>query len=233
MRSAWLAVALGACGRFAFDPIGDAASEPGAPQLVAVETMKSRNATITLSIPPVTPGDLVVVMIAAYDTSAVVASVVDDTGANQYDATGARSTSKDAHTEIWYAANAQPGATQLTATLTKPVGGGLWFAEFSNIARANPLDKASIGNGPTTAMVTAPTVDTSAADELVISMLVVSAGGATGVTSGNPFIALPDISGDASAYVVAAQPGTWGAAWDTDGGGTVCASTAAFTPIAP
>ncbi|MGE4132509.1 MAG: hypothetical protein AB7F86_12775 [Bdellovibrionales bacterium] len=114
--------------------------------------------------------------------------------------------------EIWYSANSRPGATQITVTTAGACAGinpALFLAEFSGIDIANPLTVAPITNDnqPSSALVSAPTVNTSAAPALIFSLLVLE-NDALNLVSSSGFTALPIEHGDAAAFKISHAAGS-------------------------
>jgi hypothetical protein len=75
------------------------------------------------------------------------------------------------------------------------------------------------------AQVNAPRVQPSKPDAIIISA-VSTCGGIDGIRTGNPFTALNVVSDNNTAFFIAHEPGTYGAAWDAQG--TWTSTTVAF-----
>jgi hypothetical protein len=239
-RSGWLSrvwpVALVACGRIGFDALpssgdggADAPTGVAQPKLVASSQVAGSGAQVTVTVAPIQAGDLVIVGVIM--TTATVMTMSDDGPGDTYQPAGARGVSTAGlATEIWYAPNATAGATHVIVGLNTGSGATVWVAEFSGVDPVSALDgHAIVDNGSVSAQSSAPAVSTSIPNEVVFSILN-SAGTTTSIASGSPFVALPVVVGDDSAYAIVATPGSYGAAWNMTGNGALCASTASFRP---
>ncbi|HUJ57577.1 MAG TPA: hypothetical protein VLX92_03780 [Kofleriaceae bacterium] len=235
-RPLLVALAFAGCGRIGFDPTGgtsDASAGGDAgrdvPSLVGVATTTTNGDTLAVPLAG-GGGELLVAAVAIYDPIGSVVGVSDDLGANTFVSAGAREVVPGtSSTEIWYAADSQPGATTVTVQLSAAVGGGLWLSQYTGVAPTAPRDQVAIATGVEAPTVAAPPVVTTSANELVVSVVVIASGAADDIAAGNPFIAMPAVNGDDAAYGVEPVPGSYGAVWDADGSGATCASTASFT----
>jgi hypothetical protein len=222
---------IAACGRVGFDDVvpADAAAGPATPTLVSsgqgsddsVSTM-----SITVSGLSAERGHLLVVAILSYTGTVSVSAVLDDAN-NSYVSANARAMSDDGASEIWYVASSIGGVTNIKVMFDGITGGAVWFAEFSGVSTSSPLDGVGEGTGGDQPTIKGPTVETSAANDLVVSVIEISSGSVIGIDA--PYVNLPAISGDDASYGVASSPGTNGVTWTADGTGETVASTAAFT----
>ncbi len=223
-------LALLGCGRVAFDPLTpltDAKLSAGGPTVVQSQSaMSTTSSMLTVSLPNVAAGDMLVAAVILYDDTQNVTSLVDDSSVDTFVSAGARSASPDAATEFWYAVNEAAGPISITAMLGASPGGAMWIVDVAGLDTTAPVDTTAVGHGAVMAMEAGPGVVTAQADDLVLSVVNVSGGDATAVAS--PFVTLPATGGDDIAYALAVAPGTYAPQWTMDGGGTSCGSTVAF-----
>lgn len=222
----WLAISHAACGKVGFDPQApaDSAVMHATPALIDSANGASSTSSDTIAIPPTAAGQFLVVGVVTYNTESVV-SITDD-AANAYTSAGVRAIiTAGGATEIWFARNSQPGATQVVVTIT---GAGLegWVAELSGID-ASPISTRAADDQNTGPTVIAASVTTTAPDALVVSVGAIVSG-ATGVDAASPFVSLGIPNGDIAAFYIAPVPGSYGAVFDDRGSGLACSSTAAF-----
>jgi hypothetical protein len=230
----WLSISHAACGRIGFDAHALSSDSPSSddsgatfatPALVHVSSAASNNASLTVTIPPTEAGHFLIVAVVSYNTDSV-ASVVDD-AANAYTSAGARGViTAGGGTEIWFARNSQPHATQVVVTLSTRSGLEGWVAEFSGVD-AGPIDTQVASDQSSGATVVAPIVTTSSANAVVVSVGAIVTG-AKGIHAGNPFVSLGIPNGDIASYYIAPVPGGYGAVFDETSSGLSCASSAAF-----
>ena len=155
-----------------------------------------------------------------------VVNVVDDAG-NVYVSSNASATASDGDNEIWYARDSLAGATMVTVTWSATSNLELWVAEVSGVDTTNPIDAiGAIPVGTATTTLQAPVVAPSTPHAFVFS--VVQGLSLTGITSGNPFTALPSVEGDDAAYDCTTTLGDYGAEWNESSPGPLTAATAAF-----
>jgi hypothetical protein len=230
-----MSIADAACGRIGFDAHAPSTDSPSSddsggtfatPALVHVSSGASNNASLTLTIPPTQAGHFLVVAVVSYNTD-TVASVVDD-AANAYTAAaGARGViTAGGGTEIWFAANSQPDATQVVVTLSTLSGLEGWVAEFTGVD-AGPIETKSANDQSSGETVVAPVVTTSSPNAIVVSVGAIVTG-AKGIHAGNPFVSMGIPNGDIASYYIAPAPGGYGAVFDETSSGLSCASSAAF-----
>jgi hypothetical protein len=227
----WLSISHVACGRIGFDahaPMSDAPASDaaiGTPALVHVSTTASSNASATVSIPPTQAGHFILVAVVSYNTDSV-ASVVDD-AMNPYTSAGAHGIiTAGGGTEIWFARNSLPDATQVTVTLSATMGLECWVAEFSGVD-AGPVDAGAANDQSSGATVVAPMVTTTSSNAVVVSVGAIVTG-AKGIDARSPFVSLGIPNGDIASYYIAPVPGGYGAVFDETSSGLSCASSAAF-----
>ncbi len=168
---------------------------------------------------------LVVTVTQESGISAIITGISDD-ASNVYTNASQRSVDSNCWNtaEIWYAANVQAGAHTVTVTMSAAVAFEVWVAEFSGVTA---LDTGATANSqPTGATIAAPVVSPSVANALIVSVAT-SCGTISAVHAGNPFVGLPIVNGEDTAYYVAPNKSSYGAVWDYSGG-TWNASTVAF-----
>ena len=229
----WVSIVHGACGRIGFDvharPDSPASDDSGGtfatPALVHVSAAASNGTSLTMTIPPTEAGHLLVVAVVSYNTDSV-AGVVDD-AANAYTSAGAKGViTAGGGTEIWFARNSQPDATQVVITLSATAGLEGWVAEFSG-ADAGPIDTRAANDQSSGATVIAPIVTTTSPNAVVVSVGAIVTG-AKGIHAGSPFHSMGIPNGDIASYYIAPTPGSYGAVFDETSSGLSCASSAAF-----
>ena len=185
----------------------------------------SNNASLTVTIPPTEAGHFLLVAVVSYNTTSV-ASVTDD-AANAYISAGAHGViTAGGGTEVWFARNSQPNATQVVVTLSTTAGLEGWVAELSGVD-AGPMDAKVANDQSSGATVVAPVVTTSSPNALVVSVGAIVTG-AKGIHAGNPFVSMGIPNGDIASYYIAPAPGDYGAVFDETSSGLSCASSAAF-----
>lgn len=203
----------------------DVALMPVTPALLHVATGVSGAGSVSVPIQATAAGHFLLVGVVTYNGDSVV-SVTDD-ATNAYTSTGARAIiSAGGASEIWYARNIQPNATQVLITISAPGGLEAWVAELSGID-ASPIATAIANDQSSGATVVAPTVTTASPNAVVVSVAGIVSG-AAGIHAGNPFTSLGIPNGDIAAYYIASVPGAYGAVIDENSSGLSCASTAAF-----
>jgi hypothetical protein len=242
-----LLVILAGCGRLAFDePNADAAKAdapsidatgdaPTARPFLVQEAIKSGTNGTSLVVGldmPVSPGSMLVVATLNFNiggTAAATTGVADGAG-NSFTSANARATwtGTEGQVEIWYLPSAGAGVTVVTIDSAALTSRSAWVLELGNMKADQPLDVVNVvSDGTTNGMPLAPTVSPSRAPAVIVSAILLS-GAVTQVTSGNGFVPLPSINGDAAAYAIVDAPGTYGAVWDAPGSDNYGSSTAAF-----
>jgi hypothetical protein len=168
----WALVGVAACGRVDFDERVDA---PRAiPTLVANAAMFTPSGNIPVTIEPTGSGHLLIVGIEAAMTTSV-ASISDD-AQDVFVSANARSINGNGFTEIWYAADSAAAATFVTVVLSPGSGGEAWVLELSGAQTSAPLDVVAIlDNQSVGAIAQAPAVQTATPNEIVFSLVNVSA----------------------------------------------------------
>ena len=234
----WLAYALfgvAACGRFGFDErtatIDSAPDGPAPPPALIAMSGGSAEATessLEVTFPPTTPGHLFVVSFTIH-TDATVTSLVDD-GGNTYIAAPVRASMAGTSSEIWYSNHTASAAT-LAVTMDKVGSFNAFTIEFAGVEGAPAKTNSACLQYPPT-FVTAP-ITTTAPDELVVTVTMfafpvfVSAMRA-------PFTGLPPLSGNATGYLIAHEPGTYASTFDIESGAGMtamtCASSTSWMP---
>jgi hypothetical protein len=102
----------------------------------------------------------------------------------------------------------------------------MWALEFAGLNLTDPFDVGdTINQQPNGTQINAPRVQPSKPDAIIISA-VSTCGGIDGIRTGNPFTALNVVSDNNTAFFIAHEPGTYGAAWDAQG--TWTSTTVAF-----
>ena len=240
-------VILAGCGRLAFDePSADAAKADAAildalvdgpvprPFLVQAVTASGTNSAVLLVglNLPVTAGSMLVVTTLNFNVGGVAASTIDvsDDAGDVFTSTNARAmwTGDDGQVEIWYQPGAGGGATTVSIASSGLTSRSAWLLELANMEPVQPLDAVTVTNdGITNGAPIAPTVNPTRPPAVIISAILLS-GAVTQVTSGNGFVPLPLINGDAAAYAIVDTPGMYDAAWDAPGSDNFGSSTAAF-----
>jgi hypothetical protein len=180
----------------------------------------------TIPIAATTAGNLLVVAVTTYSP---VDGITDDavTQSDAFVPSGHVASSSAGLTDIWYARGIRAGATHVFVTLHAPSVLAAWVVEVAGASADNPLDVgAAVANG-TGSRVFAP-VSPTVPHALVVSV-VDSIGSVRdlSVDAGQPFVALPKLSGNDVAYFLAHAKGAYGAVWDSTGG-EWSASTVAF-----
>lgn len=228
-RSVGLVAVIAACGRLGFnDEVPVDAAGHAIPTLVSSGSgVSDMTTTIAVTVAGLSAesGHMLVAAILSYTGTVTVASVLDDAN-NTYVSANARAMSDDGASEIWYVASSIGAVTNIKVMFDGITGGAVWFAEFSGVASSSPLDGVGEGTGGAQTTVKGPTVETSAANDLVVTVVEISSGGVDSVDP--PYVDLPNISGDDTAYGIAPFAGTNGVTWTAEGTGETVASTAAF-----
>jgi hypothetical protein len=171
-------------------------------------------------VQPVASGHLLIVTISVFSAlTDQVTSVVDDVG-NSYVSVGT-SYGGVYDTEIWYAKNSIPGATQITvtnngATMTHDIG----FLEFSGMDLTAPFDQVNgFGSTPTTNPMPGASISPSISTGVVVSIVVLN-NSCTGIHAGNPFQYLPFLgSGNCESYMITSVGGSYQPNWDVTSAG--------------
>jgi hypothetical protein len=243
-RSVGLVAVIAACGRVGFDDsvstdasARDAAADVGGPAIPTLISSGTGGGSDTSSSMSVTvtgltaaPGHLLVVAVLSYTGADAVSAVLDDAN-DTYVSVNARAASDDGASEIWYAASSIGAVTNVKVMFDGITGGAVWFAEFAGVAPKSPLDGEGEATSDVQPTIRGPTVETSEANDLVVSVIEISSGDVVAVDA--PYVNLPAISGDDASYGVAPSPGTNGVTWTADGTGETVATTAAFTAATP
>ncbi|MGB6258533.1 MAG: hypothetical protein WBG09_10340 [Candidatus Sulfotelmatobacter sp.] len=200
---------------------------------VVNETSKGGNPISSLTIPATVGGHLLVVAMA-FNGKTSVTGVSDNAsgGSNTYVSAGARSTTSTWSTEIWYAVNANPGATVVTPIFAgSPSSVQITVWEVSGISHSVP-DATNVSSGSVTANNTAgAAVTTTQVGDFIVSTLLANTADFTSITSGNEFTDDFTTFGNGWAHITsaAATAGTHQASWYTASPtGVYCASTVAF-----
>lgn len=225
-----LVTTVAACGRVGFDAGSDAGADAvvtAVPALIASAGVPTgASLTITLPVPPIAHGDLVVIGTALLETATVV-GVADDVGGH-YVSTGARAVNGTSATELWYAVAEIDGASAVMVTLSQATNGAAWAADFSGVRTDAPLVTTSTLDDQPDANPVASSEVAATTHQLVFAMVATTS--VVGVHAGNPFTLLDNVNGDDGAYYVAPAPGTYRAVLDVDTAGPSCASVAVFDP---
>ncbi|HXJ96057.1 MAG TPA: choice-of-anchor D domain-containing protein [Terriglobia bacterium] len=185
----------------------------------------------TCTIPSTGAGDLLVVGWTGSSGPSTLKSISDNVSNGYAEAKGTKAGNWHAgvSVDIWYAANSKAGATSLTVTPT-PSGaqGAAVIWEFSGVSTTSPLAQAgALINQPVTKTPVGPSVTTTSAGEVIISIAAGSKS-ITGIYSGNPFTEDSLVHSDGWAHLIASSPGGYDAQWNESPSGAYCASAAAF-----
>jgi hypothetical protein len=202
----------------------DAAETGPATEFAFVQygTVDAPGTAVTTPIPvnATKAGSLLVVVVAEETNSTTVVSSIADNapgGGSTYVSASQRSFNTGCSTslEIWYATNARPGATSIAVTMGSSVKIEAWALEFSTSGQAVVLEAGKVlSSQPTGTIITAPTVTTAASKPLVISGAM-TCGEVTGLRAPSTFQPLAILNGETVAYLLANQPGTYGAVWNS------------------
>lgn len=195
-----------------------------------VNNSSNSGSAASLTIPASGTGNLIVVALM-FNGGTSVASVSDNAG-NAYVSAGARTALQNGSTEIWYAVNSKPGATEVTPTFgDSPTFIQMTTWEVSGISFSTP-DVASTSSGNLTLNNTpGAALTTTQADDFVVSILFAMDTNIIGITSGSEFTNDFTTSGNGWAHITSsyAAAGTYQASWFTSiPQGIYCASSVAF-----
>jgi hypothetical protein len=235
-----------ACGRVGFDTnVGDARrgpadavgdGRPDAPPQVpgAVASGGASNdgsAAADLLVAITTQGSAALLVVTVADhNGAKVAEIVDSAG-HALTSAGVRAVKSGTASELWYEV-APPPLTSVTVTMTPASNFDAWAIAFDGVHPGAPVASAGSCLEYPPDLVTAP-VTTTVADELVVSVTMFAA--PMDVSGAQPpFTSLPPLTGNDTATLVAAMPGSYATAWDISNGSgkaaMTCASSAAWLP---
>ncbi len=194
------------------------------------ETSKGGNPITSLTIPATASGHLLVVAMA-FNGKTSVTGVTDNAG-NTYVSAGARSTTSTWSMEIWYAVNANSGATVVTPAFAGSPGSvqiTVW--EVAGMSHSAP-DVTHTSSGSVTANNTpGAAVTTTQVGDFIVSALLANTADFTSITSGNEFTDDFTTFGNGWAHITntSAAAGTHQASWYTASPvGVYCSSTVAF-----
>lgn len=137
--------------------------------------------------------------------------------------------------EIWYAANSLAGATKVTLSVdpscTVASQYSVFFAEFSGVAKFNPLDGPAVTkveNSSSGTLVTAPEIVTKSASGLVFSIATAQAG-ISSINTSNGFETLLVKNGNGVAFKFFSAVGPVAPiSWNQSQAAPYCGSTVAF-----
>ena len=197
-------------------------------QHVAVDTGIASSWPISLS-QATGAGNLIVV---SYTTSSDFITGITDNKGNTYVST-TEDNNGQASIGIWYAKNSIAGATTVTLNFgTNSDNGPTWIEEFSGMDKYAPFDTGNtMTNGTASTTLTGPTVTTSMAKDVLVSVVGQGSTVSAGMHAGNPFTQLTVSSfGDDSAYYLPTSTGTYGAVWNANASTAWDSSIAAFKP---
>ncbi len=189
----------------------------------------------TCTIPSTGGGNLIVVAWSSNGgTTPVIAGLADNAQNTYVEAGNARAVdSSNDMVDIWFAKNSAAGATTLTIT-PNPSGnqGAAVIWEFTNADTSSPWDQTSVLNSqPATTSPTSAPVTTSAAGDVIVSVVVPGGTKIYGIAPGNVFTNDFLFFGNGWAHLAASGAGTYNAQWTTDLG-TYASSTVAFRAAA-
>ena len=183
----------------------------------------------SLTIPTTGTGNLIAFAVMFNGTTSV--SSVSDNAGNTYVSAGARSSLSQMSVEIWYAVNANPGATVITpkfAGTPTYVLMGEW--EVSGLATSAP-DAAGTSTGTVSSNTLGAAVTTTGTGDFVVSVIFAPTTTFSGITSGNDFTNDFTTGGNGWAHITSdsSSPGTQQASWSTSSAvGKYLSSTVAF-----
>lgn len=172
------------------------------------------------TIPATGTGNLIVVGFASLPAYAPTISSISDGAGNAYaEAGSARSVDSTGNdiVDLWYAKNSKSGATTITITPSSSGQAAAVIWEFSGANTTSPLDQTVVLNNQTaTATASGGTVTTSAANELIISVMSPT-GSVSGIASGNLFVSDSLVFGVGWAHLLTSTAGTYAASWNASG----------------
>jgi len=185
----------------------------------------------------VSAGDLLVVVFQ-FTTPVAVASMTDDAPgdagpANTYVSANQTAwincgAASDTYHNVWYARMVRGGARRVTATISSGSTvqyPAMWVLDFSGVGT---FDRGgTISTQSAASLITSPQLS-STSEQAVIVSTGISCRNVVGVHSGNPFMLLPVLAGNAVGYHIAPKPGVYGALFDTDEAVEWAASTVIF-----
>lgn len=230
-----LLILLSACGRLGFEEraIDDVlvdSTPPDPPVFVAMSGASADAATMTLQVPlpPTTPGNLLVVSFTIH-TDAAVTSITDD-GGNTYESAGVRASMTNTSSEIWRSDHAA-SATNLDVTMSGDGTFNVYTLELANVSGPPAKRSSACLEYPPT-FVEAP-ITTTVPDELIVTVTMFAA--PVFVSAMNPpFVGLPPLSGNATGYLIARDPGTYVSTFTIESGedmtAMTCASSVSWLP---
>ena len=185
----------------------------------------------SLTIAPSNARSLIVVMIIN-SSGNTVSSVVDNSpgGSSLYvQVPNARSVStvNGEACDIWYTANSHQKATSITIALSASGTNDIFIFEVQNMNSSSPFQEIGVVNdGVATTKIVGASVTTSNALDFIASVVNVS-GGVSNITAGNAFTLGDIANGNASAYLITKQKGTYNPSFDSSLS-TFCSSTSSF-----
>lgn len=232
MRAAF--VVLTACGRLGFEeqaitdtPVDQAAAPPTVIANGGGST-ESNSTELTVSMPPTSAGNLLVVTFTIH-TDAAVTGITDDAG-NTYVSAGVRASMANTSSELWYAEQAS-SASSVDVTLDKVGSFNVYTLELGNVRGAPVKTNSACLEYPPT-FVTAP-ITTTAIDEIIVTVTMFAFPVFISAML-PPFSGLPPQSGNATGYLIAHEPGTFSSTFDIESGegmtAMTCASSVSWTP---
>ncbi len=207
----------------------------GSPWVVVNEASKTVKPGSGLTIPATNSGNLIALAMM-FNGSTSITGVTDNIG-NTYVSAGARSGTGQFSTEIWYAANSQPGATVVTPEFAgSPTQLEMSSWEVSGLFGVTRDAGNTITGNVVSDNTAGPLVTTSQAGDFIISVLVASSAKFTSITANNEFTDDFMTAGNGWAHITSnsAVPGTHQASWNTTApSGTYAASAVAFCSCTP
>jgi hypothetical protein len=229
-------VLVAACGRLGFDPRVESADStldvapPLAPAPVTMSgaTAEATDSTLQITTPDTTPGNLLIVSFTIH-TDAAVTSITDD-GGNTYKFAGVRASQSNTTSDLWYAEQTS-SATTIDIVMDKAGSFNAYSLEVANIHGAPAKTNSACLNYPPT-FVTAP-ITTTVPDEMIVTVTMFAF---PVFVSGMqpPFTNLPPLSGNATGYLIAHEPGTYASTFDIESGdgmtAMTCASSVSWIP---
>jgi hypothetical protein len=184
----------------------------------------------SLAVPATGSSHLIVVALMFNGTTSVTG--ITDSAGSTYVSAGARATSSQFSTEIWYTTSSKSGATTITPKFAgSPTQVEVTEWEVSGLSTAAPDAKKTASGNVTADNTVGPSVTTTAAGDFVISVLLAGSADFTSITSGNAFTNDFTTNGNGWAHLTsnAAKAGAYQASWTTAAAkGVYCASTVAF-----
>lgn len=185
----------------------------------------------SITVNPTMAKSLIIVMVEGIITT--VTSITDNAPGSSslyVQVPNARATDATTNlfTDIWYSANSLQKATTITVTLNNNVAFNIWVFEVQIMNSSSPFQESGVvNNGASTLTPVGASVITSNPLDFIAN-ITTAANAITGIHAGNNFTIGDIQNGDASAYLITSQNGTYQPQFDVNIAGTFCSSTASF-----